>query len=324
MSKRENLKPAAAAGKTIGLPRALLYHRFGVLWQAFFENLGCRVVVSPPTNRELLKTGDQVTVDEACLSTKIYMGHVKALIGKCDYILVPWISNYGRLRVYCTKFTSLYDMVANTFRSTGQSFIAYSVDEIYGKTNEKKGFVQMAGELGFSAKTAERAYKQAKRTEQEDWKEKVRTEEAKWRQPGLKILIAAHSYVAQDAWIGAPVKDYLTKMGAVPILADRVNRKEALKQSARFSPTMKWELNREIAGSLCMNKNRADGIVLLSAFPCGPDAMTNEMIIRRVHDIPILQMTLDGQDGTAGQETRLESFLDILNFKKEAAPCSAK
>jgi predicted nucleotide-binding protein (sugar kinase/HSP70/actin superfamily) len=33
--------------------------------------------------------------------------------------------------------------------------------------------------------------------------------------------------------------------------------------------------------------------------------------------IPILQMTLDAQTGTAGVETRLESFIDILKMRRE-------
>ena len=39
------------------------------------------------------------------------------------------------------------------------------------------------------------------------------------------------------------------------------------------------------------------------------------MIIRRFSGKPILNMVLDDQDGTAGVETRLESFIDILKFK---------
>ena len=40
--------------------------------------------------------------------------------------------------------------------------------------------------------------------------------------------------------------------------------------------------------------------------------MVNEMIIRRIKDRPILNLLLDSQDGNAGIETRLESFVDII------------
>jgi predicted nucleotide-binding protein (sugar kinase/HSP70/actin superfamily) len=44
--------------------------------------------------------------------------------------------------------------------------------------------------------------------------------------------------------------------------------------------------------------------------------MVNEMIIRRMTGMPILNIVLDNQDGTAGLETRLESFTDILKLKR--------
>jgi len=58
-----------------------------------------------------------------------------------------------------------------------------------------------------------------------------------------------------------------------------------------------------------------DGIIVMSAFPCGPDAMVNEMIQRKIKNVPILNLTLDGQSGSAGIETRLESFIDIIRFR---------
>ena len=59
-----------------------------------------------------------------------------------------------------------------------------------------------------------------------------------------------------------------------------------------------------------------DGVILLSAFPCGPDSMINELLTRRIKDVPILNLVLDAQSGTAGVETRLESFVDIIRFKE--------
>ena len=79
---------------SVGLPRAMLYYRYEILWKNFFSYLGLKYIVSEPTNKEMIREGTAVSIDEACLSTKIYMGHIKSLIGKCDYILVPRISNF--------------------------------------------------------------------------------------------------------------------------------------------------------------------------------------------------------------------------------------
>lgn len=215
----------------------------------------------------------------------------------------------------CTKFESLYDVVCNVFRNTDQKFVAYNVDALQ-KIDEEKAFVDLGTALGYDRKTAQKAYKRAKRNESEDWKKKVHEEEALYKSQGIKVLIVAHSYVLGDAYIGQPVIDYLKGMEVTPIRADVVDRKEALKQSAKVSKTLKWELSRELVGSIQMHRDKVDGLILLSAFPCGPDSMVNEMIIRKFTGLPILNIVLDNQDGTAGLETRLESFTDILKLKK--------
>ena len=74
--------------------------------------------------------------------------------------------------------------------------------------------------------------------------------------------------------------------------------------------------SEEIVGGVYLWKEKVDGIILVSAFPCGPDSMTNELLIRRIRGIPILTLVLDTQSGMAGIETRLESFLDIIRFQK--------
>ncbi len=299
---------------TVGLPRAMLYYRYEILWKSYFTELGVKYIVSEPTNKEMIKEGTARSIDEACLSTKIFMGHVNSLIGKCDYILVPRISNFGLKRNMCTKFEALYDMTCNVFRKSGQKFISYDLDELKNLT-EEKAFIGLGEELGYTKKEAISAYKTAKKAEADFLKNQVKAQEALFKKPGLKILIASHSYVEQDAYIGKPVTSYLKKMGVVPIYADVVDRKDAIKQSVKVSPTLKWEFSREIVGSLNINRKKIDGIILLSAFPCGPDSMVNEMIIRRFSGLPILNIVLDDQDGTAGLETRLESFIDILRFK---------
>jgi predicted nucleotide-binding protein (sugar kinase/HSP70/actin superfamily) len=299
----------------IGLPRALLYHRYAVLWNTFFDELGVERIVSPPTNKEILDRGAARAIDEACLSLKIYFGHVDYLTGKCDYILTPRICGWGIEREMCTRFESLYDLSCNVFRDTGQKFISYNIDP-KAKQDEEEAFRQMGLELGFTRKEIKNAYKRAKKAESESYKKKLKQQESKLGQNKRKILVAAHSYVIEDAYIGKVIIDYLEQAGAEVIRADIVDRKNALKKSVSLSSTMKWEMSREIAGGIQMYRDKVDGIILISAFSCGPDSMVNEMIIRKVKNVPILNLTVDAQEGTAGVETRLESFLDIIAFKE--------
>ncbi len=301
----------------VGLPRAMLYHRYRVLWRAFFEELGVEAAVSGPTDRELLERGGALAIDEACLSLKIYLGHVDALVGKCDYILTPRVSSFGRHRNMCTRFEALPDLTRSVFRGTGQKFLSYNVD-VLEKKGEAEAFLEMGQALGFPAREAKRAYKLAKRAELAHQRAKAREQEALCREKGLKILIAAHSYIIEDAYVGRTVTGYLKQAGVIPLRADLADREEALDSSLELSSTCKWEMSREILGGIALYENQVDGVILLSAFPCGPDSMVNELIARRVKNLPLLHLVLDSQTGTAGVETRLESFIDIIRFKKEA------
>ncbi len=299
---------------TVGLPRAMLYYRCRILWGVFFQELGIKTVVSGPTDREILEQGSALAIDEACLSLKIYLGHVRSLVGKCDYILIPRVASLGRRRDMCTRFQALPDLVGNLFRDSGQRFLSYNVD-LNARRDEEIAFVELGCALGFSAKEGKRAYRAAKKAELAHYKVRVQKQEQLCRQEGLKILIAAHSYVIEDPYVGKTVTDYLRSVGVIPLRADLVDRDSALKHSVELSPTCKWEISREILGGILQRRREVDGIILLSAFPCGPDAMVNELISRRVKGLPMLHLVLDSQTGTAGIETRLESFIDIIRLK---------
>ena len=299
----------------IGIPRAMLYYRYHVLWRTFFQELGIDIAVSGPTDREILERGTALAIDEACLSLKIYLGHVAALADRCGCVLVPRISNFGWHRNMCTRFEALPDLVRNVFRGKGLEVLSYEVDALL-KKDEEAAFLDMGLRLGCSGKAAKRAFKLAKKAELAHHKAMVQRQEALYRQEGMKILLAAHSYVIEDPYLGRTVTGYLENAGVIPLRADLTDRDSAVKASRELSPTCKWEINREILGGIVLQEEDVDGIILLSAFPCGPDAMVNEIITRRVKGVPILNLVLDSQSGTAGVETRLESFIDIIRFKE--------
>ena len=112
----------------VGIPRAMLYYRYGPLWEHFFQTLGVSTVLSFPGSRGILETGTTRAPDESCLSLKMFMGHVESLIGRCGQIFIPRYSNYGPTELFCTRYESLYDQARNIFRSSGQRFITCNID----------------------------------------------------------------------------------------------------------------------------------------------------------------------------------------------------
>ena len=121
--------------------------------------------------------------------------------------------------------------------------------------------------------------------------------------------------MAHDPYLGGTLVDLLEGMGVTVLFTDETDRKRALQASFGFSSTLPWIVNRELVGSLMLLHEHVDGIVLVSAFPCGPDSMTDDAIVRCIQGKPILNLTIDAQSGTAGLETRVESFVDILRYQ---------
>ena len=131
------------------------------------------------------------------------------------------------------------------------------------------------------------------------------------------MCIRDSPYLAHDAFMGGALTDLLESMNAVVLFADEADRERSLQASFDFSDTLPWIVNREIIGAITQLHHRVDGIVLVSAFPCGPDSMTDDAIVRCIQGKPVLNLTIDAQSGTAGLETRVESFIDILRYQKK-------
>lgn len=299
----------------IGIPRALLYYRYGHMWEAFFNALDCEVMLSPKTDKSILDAGIRYSVDETCLSSKLFLGHTEYLIDKCDYIFIPRIANFGRDKIFCTKFSALPDMAKNTFRDRQIKILTCNIDLRMG-CGEASAFMGIGKKLGKNKAVTFRAYQLAKRAEERSEEAKEKLAEELLNKDGLKILLVAHSYIAEDAYVGKQITDMLNHMGVCVIPAEILRRDRAAKAGSELSPTLPWICNRELAGAVWEYKDIIDGIILMSAFPCGPDSMVNDIIIRRIKGIPTLNLTVDAQDATAGLETRLESFVDILHFRE--------
>lgn len=66
-------------------------------------------------------------------------------------------------------------------------------------------------------------------------------------------------------------------------------------------------------------KHGFDGVVQLAPFACIPEIVAKSIIpaVSRDLDIPVLTMFIDEQTGKAGVQTRLEAFVDLMEYKRE-------
>ncbi len=297
----------------VGIPKALLFYYYNDLWTAFFEKLNVDIIYSDDTNKEILRKGEEKSIDEACLALKIYLGHIDNLKGKCDYILVPRMFCVKKKEQVCTNFNALYDIVHNLYNDI--NILNYNID-LNKRKKESSAFIHIGEQLGFSYIESYNAFLYAKDIEKEKRKSRIKEQEKKLYSNKLKVLIASHPYNMYDSYISGEVIQYLKEENIEIIYSDIIDSKKVDEECSAISTDVHWTHNKEVMAGIHYYHSKVDGMILISSFPCGPDSLAVEMIKRKI-DIPILYLVFENENSQTGLLTRLESFFDILRAKKE-------
>jgi len=300
---------------TIGIPRALGYHRYGTLWETFFDELDIPYLVSPETNQSLQSQGIRHTVDESCLPLKLYMGHTAYLLDKCDALFVPRLERLGPKDEFCVRFWGLPDTVGATFRGVG--LLTYELKSGLPGAQEM-AFLKLGRTLGKRPMSIARAYTRAQNRQREVDFRRFSKGRVGLRARAPRILLAANPYITYDPYLGGTVARLIEQLGGVPISTDAWDRSKSRAQASELSTDLYWTLNREIMGAVHQALGQVDGVFLLTAFPCGSDCLANELILRRVKDLPVIQILLDEHQSQEGLTTRIESFLDMLEGRRQS------
>lgn len=293
----------------IGIPRALLYYRYGVLWKNFFELLGCNVVLSPETNKQIVELGVNNTIDESCLSYKIYIGHVLYLSNICDYILISRVCDYGKKDKVCTRLNGTYDDIK--YKISKEQILDYDIE--YTKLKFPiLGFIKIGFKFSKNIIKILYCYHKAKEKQKKYDINQANYEKNKLSKPNKKILVLSHFYNIQDKFISKYITSYLEENNIIPIYSNKIDKKITRDFSQYFSNTLYWKYSKEMIGSLYYSKNMIDGIIFISTYPCGIDSLVNNLAILKNKELPILNLVIDENITELSLETKLESFIDIL------------
>ena len=300
--------------KIIGIPRAFLYYRYNYFWSNYFKLLGYKVKVSPLTTNKILELGKKYSVDESCLSSKIFIGHVIYLIDKCDYILIPRICNYGKEEKVCVKFNANYDIIKNILPNI--NIIDYNVENT-NKSLESISLIKLGFKLTKRPFKTIISYIQAKNISKKKIKTEIESQKKVVSNNNKKILIISHPYNIYDNYIGKPIINLIKKYNVDIIYSDKLDRKKAKKYAKKLSPTLYWTYSKEAIGSILYYKDIINGIIFITSFPCGPDSLVNELMLRKITDTPTINILIDELSSPTGLETRIESFIDIISERSD-------
>ena len=258
-----------------------------------------------------MKKGIELSNDEMCIALKNYLGHVVSLKDKCDYVLIPRIDNYGINNQMCTNYMSTYDIIDKILDIP---IISYNVSLSDRKTEEKE-FEKWSSILKKSKKEIKEAYKYALEDSINKSKYLERKNIEKLESKKTKILIVSHPYNIFDEYIGASIINSLKKYDVEIIYSEYFNKNKTNKLGNVLSTGLYFKYSKEEIGSILMCKDKIDGILFLTAFPCALDSLVIPLVLRKV-DIPTLHLIIDEENSMTGIITRLESFIDIIERNK--------
>lgn len=297
----------------LGIPRAFHYYRYGILWKIFFENIGIKVITSPETNQEIISLGVNNTIDESCLSYKIYVGHALYLSKKCDYILVPRICDYGKKDKVCTRFNGIYDDLKQLISPS--QLINYNIEhtrykyQFWGLIKVALKFTKNPIKIIYSYILAYKKQKLYNLNIFNEQKNKLQTN-------NKKILIITHFYNIKDKFVSKYIIDYLNNNNITTIFSNGLDFNTSKLFSEYFSNTLYWKYSKEMVGSLYYYKYQVDGIIFISTYPCGIDSLVNNLAIYKNKEIPTINLIIDENITELSIETKLESFIDIIKGVK--------
>lgn len=290
----------------LGVPRALLYWKYSVFIESFFEECGIEIIVSPDTNKDILDAGVKYCVDEACLPVKVFHGHVEWLKDKSDAIFVPRIMQLHKREYICPKFCGLPEMVKNSIRDLPP----ITMEPIYAVTEK---------ELFLSSKKIAESFVKSKKVIRRAFD--IALEKQKKFKPGyndekynMKVGLLGHPYNIYDKFCNMDIVSKLHESGVGVITEEYVDEimKNKSSESLFKKPFWTFARNSYGAASVLTDSNEVDGLIYISSFACGIDSVVIELIKERIGDFPFMILKVDEHSGEAGLETRVEAFVDMI------------
>ncbi|MFZ3102056.1 MAG: acyl-CoA dehydratase activase-related protein [Desulfitobacteriaceae bacterium] len=337
----------------IGIPRAFFYYIYYPAWRTYFEFLGCEVITSPPTTREIIDFGVKDAVAEACVPVKIFFGHVHKLKDKVDYLFIPRVISMNGKTIYCPKFLGLPDMIRSAIPNLSK-LIDVTIDSRKDPFALQKAAIKVAKDLGYSAwdglKALHKAFKIHKRylallnkgvfpdkaipflfLDKADDTELLKsastfTNKIVATQSSLKLAILGYPYTVYDSFINVNLFDKLREMGVEVVTMEMIAPKTLEKQRKKTVKRLFWtfsEMVSRTAYHFFENDEAIDGILHVTAFGCGPDFMVDKLMEieakKRHNRVPFMSLSIDEHTGEAGIMTRIEAFCEMVRRRKEAA-----
>ena len=296
---------------TIGIPKGLLYYQYGQLWEKFLTAMGVNIVVSKDTTKETLDYG--AVLDDVCLPAKVFFGHVCELYRQVDYLFVPRIVSVAPGEYTCPKIIGMPDLLRSNIKDL-PPIIDINVDLRQHQRNLLQAVVTCGKLFGKNAATSLYLWYKT-------WRDYHQTAQQKgYDQHKKQLALIGHPYIIHDQLISMDVLGKLERFGVSVVTPEMITVKQANKAASGLKKKLFWTYGQHMVGAamaFMQASHPVDGLIFLTSFACGQDALVGEMIKQQAegYHIPAMVITIDEHTAEAGFITRLEAFTDMLNWR---------
>lgn len=308
---------------TVGLPKGLFYFEHHILWEQFFRNLGCSIVTSRDTNKQILDDGVRCCCNETCLPVKVFHGHVYSLKNAVDYVFIPRYTSLDENEYVCPKFCGLPDMALLYLKRQIRVLeVRVHMDLFPVQTFDSLMEISHIVKIGYAKVLS--AFKEAGEVFRKHIEGRQDTREYGSEDYGRKpdttktaLAVLGHPYMTFDRYLSMNLIEKLERQSITVCTPKDLDHETKRKNAYPFQGKVFWNVGFELLGSAFTfaRDPRIKGLIYITPFACGVDAFILEMIERRLkshYDIPLLKLTVDEHTGEAGFDTRLEAFLDMV------------
>lgn len=312
--------------KTVGVPFALMIHKFFPMANAFFTSLGFNVVLTDPTSEETIRLAQQTAQGETCYPVKLIYGHMQQLIDqKVDYIFLPTIHtmkheksrvkhNYG-----CVYMQTAAASIAKALdiESKGITLLSPVFDLDFGQEAMASAMLGLSKILGipkpFCAKallSGAMAVRRHTAAVEKQGKALLAT-----LRPDDKVLVLiTRNYGVSDPILNMGIPELLLERGYKVITLSHLPG-HALDISDEYD-NLYYPFGQHIlSGAKLIAHHPNLYAVYLTNHGCGPDTMLSHLFKQEMGDKPYLQIEVDEHFSNVGVITRIEAFLNSLNHR---------
>ena len=304
---------------TVGMQRALYGIQTSVLWAHFFDRLGFRLVLTPPTNPHLSRVGIETMVAETCYPVKVSHGHSKELIGKTKFFFMPHIINMqtpepSEAGFYCPMSQGNSYMVRMAL-GIDPNYVLSPVLHLKYDTGSLS--LEIWEQIGPSLGVGKAKIKKALDYALEREKQFIRELQQKGRDildaqnPDEPIVIVTgRPYNLYDERLNLRLGQNLAKIGVSALPMDFID-----VSSVNLSdfPSMYWGLGAQILRTAKFIKDYPNYFGLhLTNFGCGADSFLEHFYKYIMGERAYLILELDEHSAVAGAMTRLEAYKNVV------------